>query len=113
MVPSRDFTSEELFSSLTMSMHSSTHSLQMCTVGPATSLRSSCWLFPQNEQQSVFLESLPPAVFISERLLDASRRPRIGIRHRRCRHDRYHNSLGELGSGAHTVSMDGSRSLEV
>jgi len=26
MVPSRDFTSEELFSSLTMSMHSSTHS---------------------------------------------------------------------------------------
>jgi hypothetical protein len=29
----------------------------MNTVGPAISLRTSCWLFPQNEQYSVFLES--------------------------------------------------------
>src|SRR5262245_45571661 len=49
-IPSRDFTSEDLFSSLTMSMHSSTHSSQMNTVGPAMSLRTSCWLLPQNEQ---------------------------------------------------------------
>ncbi len=41
-----------------MSMHSSTHSSQMNTVGPAMSLRTSCWLLPQNEQYSVFLESL-------------------------------------------------------
>jgi hypothetical protein len=33
-----------------MSMHSSTHSSQMNTVGPAMSLRTSCWLLPQNEQ---------------------------------------------------------------
>ncbi len=31
-------------------MHSSTHSSQMNTVGPAMSLRTSCWLFPQKEQ---------------------------------------------------------------
>jgi hypothetical protein len=55
--PSRDFTSEVLFSSRMMSMHSSTHSSQMNTVGPAISLRTSCWLLPQNEQYSVFLES--------------------------------------------------------
>ena len=45
-----DFTSEDLFSSRMMSMHSSTHSSQMKTVGPAMSLRTSCWLLPQNEQ---------------------------------------------------------------
>jgi hypothetical protein len=33
-----------------MSMHSSTHSSQINTVGPAMSLRTSCWLLPQNEQ---------------------------------------------------------------
>ena len=58
-MPSRDFTSEDLFSSRMMSMHSSTHSSQMNTVGPAMSLRTSCWLLPQNEQKSVFLESEP------------------------------------------------------
>ncbi len=31
-------------------MHNSTHSSQMNTVGPAISLRTSCWLFPQKEQ---------------------------------------------------------------
>src|SRR6267154_6089372 len=56
-IPSRDLTSEDLFSSRMMSMHSSTHSSQMKTVGPAISLRTSCWLLPQNEQYSVFLLS--------------------------------------------------------
>src|SRR3954447_14743567 len=58
-MPSRDFTREDLFSSRMMSMQSSTHSSQMNTVGPAISLRTSCWLLPQNEQYSVFLESPP------------------------------------------------------
>ena len=40
-------------------MQSSTHSSQMNTVGPAINLRTSCWLFPQNEQYKVFFESLP------------------------------------------------------
>src|SRR6202040_3862577 len=75
-MPSRDFTSEDLFSSPMMSMHSSTHSSQMNTVEPAMSLRTSCWLLPQNVQWSVFLESLPPALFISVPRLDASRRGR-------------------------------------
>src|ERR1700731_3726914 len=75
-MPSRDFTSEDLFSSLMMSMHSSTHSSQMNTVEPAMSLRTSCWLLPQNVQWSVFLESLPPALFISVPRLDACRRSR-------------------------------------
>src|SRR5258708_20012847 len=62
-MPSRDFTSDDLFSSRMMSMHSSTHSSQMKTVGPAMSLRTSCWLLPQNEQYRVFLES-PPTLLI-------------------------------------------------
>jgi hypothetical protein len=48
--PSRDFTIAVLFSSRMMSMQSSTHSSQMNTVGPAISLRTSCWLLPQKEQ---------------------------------------------------------------
>src|SRR5215470_7991279 len=63
-MPSRDLTSEDLFSSRMMSMQSSTHSSQMKTVGPAISLRTSCWLLPQNEQYSVFLESLVPTLLI-------------------------------------------------
>src|SRR6202163_2248134 len=77
-MPSRDFTSEDLFSSRMISMHSSTHSSQMNTVGPAISLRTSCWLLPQNEQRSVFLESLPPALLISELRQDASQ-PRASL----------------------------------
>src|SRR4051795_11244617 len=50
-----------------MSMHSSTHSSQMNTVGPAISLRTSCWLLPQNEQYRVFFAS-PPAVLLILRL---------------------------------------------
>src|SRR5260221_3827264 len=63
-MPSRDFTSEDLFSSRMMSMQSSTHSSQMNTVGPAMSLRTSCWLLPQNEQYRVFFESPPPTLLI-------------------------------------------------
>src|SRR5258705_3849541 len=63
-IPSRDFTSDDLFSSRMISMHSSTHSSQMNTVGPAINLRTSCWLLPQNEQYSVFLESLVPTLLI-------------------------------------------------
>src|SRR5947199_8751553 len=37
-----------------MSLHSSMHSSQMNTEGPAMSLRTSCWLLPQNEQYSSF-----------------------------------------------------------
>src|SRR3546814_15169616 len=40
-----------------MSLHSSTHSSQMNTLGPAISLRTSCWLFPQNEQYRILLLS--------------------------------------------------------
>jgi hypothetical protein len=43
----------------------------------------------------------------------SGQRPRLVKLHRRCRDDRYHNSLGKLGCGAHTVSMDDSRSLEI
>src|SRR5690606_33144851 len=57
--PSRDLTRLDLCSSRMMSMQSSTHSSQMNTVGPAISLRTSCWLLPQNEQYRVFLESPP------------------------------------------------------
>src|SRR6266576_1844357 len=58
-IPSRDFTSEDLFSSRMMSMQSSTHSSQMNTVGPAMSLRTSCWLLPQKLQYRVLRESPP------------------------------------------------------
>src|SRR5476649_1263942 len=85
-MPSRDFTSEDLFSSRMMSMHSSTHSSQMNTVGPAISLRTSCWLLPQNEQYSVFLESLVPTLLIPvsvRRSIPSARSPYSGTyRHR-------------------------------
>src|SRR5207342_766698 len=44
-------------SSRMMSLQSSTHSSQMNTLGPAISLRTSCWLFPQNEQYRILLLS--------------------------------------------------------
>src|SRR5258708_40336318 len=65
-MPSRDFTNEDLFSSLMMSMHNSTHSSQMNTVGPAMSLCTSCWFLPQNEQRSSFLVSTLRSLHISE-----------------------------------------------
>src|SRR5713226_60169 len=40
-----------------MSLHSSMHSSQMYTVGPAMSLRTSFWLLPQNEHFRVPLPS--------------------------------------------------------
>src|SRR2546421_204303 len=76
-MPSRDFTSEDLFSSRMMSMHSSTHSSQMNTVGPAMSLRTSCWLLPQNEQASVFLNKPPILLILSSPLTS----PTLGLRH--------------------------------
>src|SRR5258707_5753582 len=55
----RDFSNEDLVSSWMMSLHSSTHSSQMNTVGPAMSFRTSCWLFPQKLQYRVLRESPP------------------------------------------------------
>src|SRR5688572_33046020 len=52
--PSFSLIRETLFSSSMMSMHSSTHSSQMNTVGPAISFLTSCWLLPQKEQYNVF-----------------------------------------------------------
>src|ERR1044071_9841378 len=44
----------EAVSSRMMSLHSSMHSSQMKTDGPAISFLTSCWLLPQNEQYSSF-----------------------------------------------------------
>ena len=44
-------------SSRMMSLQSSTHSSQMNTLGPAISLRTSCWLFPQKEQYRILVLS--------------------------------------------------------
>src|SRR5215471_12807836 len=74
-MPSRDFTNEDLFSSPMMSMHNSTHSSQINTVGPAMSLRTSCWLLPQNEQRSGFLVSPLLTLLISEPRLVISELP--------------------------------------
>src|SRR3954469_5961799 len=41
-------------SSRMMSLHSSMHSSQMNTEGPAISFRTSCWLLPQKEQYNSF-----------------------------------------------------------
>ena len=49
-------------SSRMMSLQSSTHSSQMNTDGPAISLRTSCWLLPQNEQYSSLPSSCLPRV---------------------------------------------------
>src|ERR1700746_1713853 len=85
-MPSRVFASEDLVSSWMMSLHSSTHSSQMNTVGPAISLRTSCWLLPQNEQYSVFFESLVPTLLILisvRRSIPSARSPYSGnYRHR-------------------------------
>src|ERR1700712_2736623 len=64
-----------------MSMQSSTHSSQMNTVGPAISLRTSCWLLPQNEQYSVFFESLVPTLLLIvsvRRSISSASSPRPG-----------------------------------
>src|SRR5712692_2055158 len=87
-MPSRDFTSEDLFSSPMMSMHNSTHSSQMKTVGPAMSLRTSCWLLPQNVQWSGFLVSPPLTLLISEPGQDTSHHSRYPTGQSRRTHDR-------------------------
>src|SRR5271166_6888775 len=43
-----------------MSLHSSTHSSQTKTEGPAISFRTSCWLFPQKEQYNSLPSSCLP-----------------------------------------------------
>ena len=55
-------------------MHNSTHSSQMNTVGPAMSLRTSCWLLPQKEQYNVLL--LSPLAALVMVALTLRRRPR-------------------------------------
>src|SRR5262245_66620113 len=87
-MPSRDFTSKDLFSSPMMSMHSSTHSSQINTVGPAMSLRTSCWLLPQNEQRSGFLVSPPLTLLNLEPRQDTSNQRRNPAGQTRLTHDR-------------------------
>src|SRR4029450_3689415 len=62
-------------SSRMMSLQSSMHSSQMNTDGPAMSLRTSCWLLPQNEQYN----SLSP-VDLSAIKMYASRICRFTLR---------------------------------
>src|SRR5579871_6715169 len=78
--PSLVLTRVVLLSSRMMSMQSSTHSSQMNTVGPAISLRTSCWLLPQKEQYSVLLVS-PLAALVMVAL--TPRRRRAGVPSRR------------------------------
>src|SRR6266403_2008492 len=87
-MPSRDFTNEDLFSSPMISMHSSTHSSQINTVGPAMSLRTSCWLLPQNVQWSGFLVSPLLILLISEPGQDTSHHSRYPTGQSRRTHDR-------------------------
>src|SRR5215471_9477454 len=77
--PSRDLTRVVLCSSRMMSMQSSTHSSQMKTVGPAMSLRTSCWLLPQKEQYKVFLESPLVDLFIVDLFAPAAKLPEIPL----------------------------------
>src|ERR1700742_726699 len=58
-----------------ISMQSSTHSSQMKTVGPAMSLRTSCWLFPQKEQYRVDFES-PLAALVMVASYSQAERPK-------------------------------------
>src|SRR5574343_1966469 len=57
-------------SSRMMSLHSSMHSSQMNTDGPAMSFFTSCWLLPQKEQYRPFSLELP--FFSAMDLLDCS-----------------------------------------
>src|SRR6187402_277324 len=91
-----------------MSLHSSTHSSQMYTDGPAMSLRTSFWDLPQNEQQ----RSFPSGPFRRKSLSCAGRLSRaLALRVRvddlvddavfqrlRCRHD-----VVALGVVAHAI----------
>src|SRR5262245_783545 len=105
-MPSRDFTSEDLFSSRMMSMHSSTHSSQINTVGPAMSLRTSCWLLPQNVQWSGFLVSPVLILFISGPRQDAHHHSRNPAAQTRLTHDREGQPrAGTKGGGAPASSI--------
>src|SRR5215471_6956159 len=99
-MPSRDFAKEDLFSSPTISMHNSTHSSQMNTVGPAMSLRTSCWLLPQNEQWSGFLVSPLPTSPISEPRQHTNHHSRNPAGQTGLTHDREgQRRAGEKGGG--------------
>ena len=71
--PCDSTTSVAFVSSRMISLHSSTHSSQMNTVGPAISLRTSCCDLPQNEQYRVLFES-PPLSFVIDHLRSRRRR---------------------------------------
>src|SRR5262247_3665213 len=105
-MPSRDFANEDLFSSAMMSMHNSTHSSQMNTVGPAMSLRTSCWLLPQNVQWSGFLASPLLTLLISEPRQDTSHHSRNPARQTRLTHDRGGQArAGAKGGGTSASSI--------
>src|SRR6266513_6428525 len=105
-MPSRDFTSEDLFSSRMISMQSSTHSSQINTVGPAISLRTSCWLLPQNVQWSGFLVSPLLTLLISEPRQDTSHHSRNPAGQTRLIHDRGGRPhAGTKGGGAPASSI--------
>src|SRR6516165_2256025 len=63
-----------------ISLHSPTHSSQIKTVGPAISLRTSCWPFPQNEQKDAFLESILPLLLIMGPPSRCRRRRQLNVR---------------------------------
>jgi ABC-type molybdate transport system substrate-binding protein len=65
------------------------------TVGISVVVRTSCWLLPQKEQWSVFFESLPPTLLISE--------PRQYANHR----SRY--AAGQTGPCERSLSLRASR----
>src|SRR6056297_4130688 len=95
--PSVDFNPALLVSSRMISMHSSTHSSQMNTVGPAISFRTSCWLLPQKLQYRVFLLSPPELVAIMHLSRSRSRfsaSPAVGPEPHQVPFRRYGVSLG-------------------
>src|SRR5574337_1895528 len=64
-------------SSRMMSLHSSMHSSQMNTDGPAISFLTSCWLLPQNEQYRTFSPEEPfLSAMVSVRMRAGAVKPR-------------------------------------
>src|SRR5881392_497532 len=62
-----------------MSLHSSMHSSQMNTLGPAMSFFTSCWLLPQKEQYSVFSLEEPLRSAMEEMIKPKGRQARGGL----------------------------------
>src|SRR5262249_3892662 len=103
----------DLFSSLMMSMHNSTHSSQINTVGPAMSLSTSCWLLPQNEQWSGFLVSPLLTLFISESRQDTSHHSRNPAAQTRLTHDREGQPRPGTKGGGPTPHQSGRKLLRI